>query len=350
MVNGHLVRNELANLRSHSVTKSRAAMEFHVMARTYNAYGGHTTLSSISELLLEGAPHIGSAISELTLAFNFPHSGPPRPTLEPLFERYRAYRATLPKVVFRRNSGKARIDIASSLIDGKDWDAWRGVSLPLFESALPEAISALALLKPRLKAQDDFDLESLLDHCRGALSRVPRTKKELVEFTEEVQRRRLARFAAKSPWEKLDIDWGEFHDDARKVLDDPFFWQDANDFSPHGNDTGADLLAAYRKWFKRNPSGDPLKFYRNLIRAWGFESEAADDMHRTVVDEAAVALAFAEFKLKGKCAPAIAEIALAAIRRQRQSGEAEFGRVAEERLASLKRLDAKLRNACKNGL
>jgi hypothetical protein len=35
------------------------------------------------------------------------------------------------------------------------------------------------------------------------------------------------------------------------VLDDPFFWQEADDFAPHGNDTGADLLADYRPWRRR---------------------------------------------------------------------------------------------------
>src|SRR5262249_36263737 len=111
----------------------------------------------------------------------------------------------------------------------------------------------------------------------------------------------------------------------------------------NGNDTGADLLGDYRKWLRRSPSGDPMVFYRELIRRWGFAAEAASEVDRTIMDEAAVALAFAEFKLRADCRPQVADLARAAIQRQRQQGiEAVNWPHKEERLKSLDLLEARL--------
>jgi uncharacterized protein YfeS len=318
-------------------------MEFYVMARTYNTYGGHSTLSLIPDFLLGHADPFGSAVSELSITLHFPHSGRARPTLEQMFADFHANRRSLPKVVFRRKRGQVAIDIASELLDGKDWDRRRGLSLPLFKAGVAETIAALELLRKRLTEKDDFRLEALLTHCREAQSRLPSTAEELATFAEESSKRQAARYAAMSPWERLGIDWHDFHPDARRVLDEPFYWDCSNDFAPNGNDTGADLLADYRKWLRRNPTGDPIVFYQHLIRQWGFPSELSSDIDRTVADEAAVALAFAEFKLRADCRPAVAALARAAIQRQRrQALEAVDWPHKDERLKSLDLLEAKL--------
>jgi uncharacterized protein YfeS len=318
-------------------------MQFHVMACTYNTYGGHSTLSLISDFLLADADDFGSAVSELSVTFHFPDSGPPRPTLERTFADFHANRQSLPKVVFRRKRGHLSIDIASELLDGEDWAQKRGSSLRLFNAGVAETIAALELLKKRLTSKDDFNLPAFLAHCRKAQSRLPSTAEELASFVAERETRRAARDAAMSPWERLGIDWREFHPDARKILDDPFFWDCSNDFAPNGNDTGADLFTDYRKWLRRNPSGDPITFYRELIRQWGFPPVASNDLERTVMDEAAVALAFAEFKLRADCRPSVAELARIAIQRQRQQAtEAVNWPHQEERLKSLDMLEAKL--------
>jgi uncharacterized protein YfeS len=172
---------------------------------------------------------------------------------------------------------------------------------------------------------------------------LPSTVEELAPFAEESKKRQAARYAAMSPWERLGIDWSDFHPDARRILDEPFYWECSNDFAPNGNDTGADLLADYRKWLRRNPSGDPIAFYHHLIRQWGFPPEPSSDIDRTAMDEAAVALAFAEFKLRADCRPAVAALARAAIQRQRQQAiEAANWPHKEERLKSLDMLEAKL--------
>jgi uncharacterized protein YfeS len=121
--------------------------------------------------------------------------------------------------------------------------------------------------------------------------------------------------AAKDPWELLEIDWGKFHRKARKILDDPFFWDCADDFAPHGNDTGADVLEAFRRWHRKNPRTSPIKFLDALMKRWDIEPvdwletdrktvlklDKEDPISMQINNEAAVALAFAVVKMRPKC-------------------------------------------------
>jgi uncharacterized protein YfeS len=318
-------------------------LEFYVMARTYNTYGGHQTLSLIPGFILTDAPMFGTAVNELTVTFHFSHRGPPRSSLEQLFADFHANRRKLPKVVFRRSRQKAAVDVASDLVDGKDWETHRAIPASLFRSGFAEAVAALALLKTRLTTKDDFSLDALLDHCRQREASLPDSDDALSTLKQELDERKKTIRDAMSPWDRLGLDWRDFHSDARRILDDPFYWEQANDFSPHGNDTGADLLSEYRRWLKRYPSADPQQFYQGLMERWDFSGGATDPMIQSAMDEAAVALAFAELKLRGNCRPSAAALAKAAILRQRQAATlATDWPHREDRLRSLELIEAKL--------
>ena len=115
-----------------------------------------------------------------------------------------------------------------------------------------------------------------------------------------------------------------------------------------GNDTGADLLSDYRAWLKHQPSGNPMEFYQNLTSRWGFHRNTADPMIHGALDEAAVALAFAELKLRAKCDPAVLALARQSIQRQRREAlSATNWPVREDRLKSLKLIETKLEAAGK---
>jgi len=318
-------------------------MKFHVMTRTYNSWGGHPTLSLIPGFLLRDAGEWGSAVSELTVNFHFGTSGPPLRTLEQMFAEFHEKRLSLPKVTFNRKKGEVTIDIASELVDGKDSERRRELSLPLFKAGVAETLAALALLRKRLAPNDDFQLDALLAQCRQAESRLPSTQEEFAALADDIKRKRAERLAAMSPWEKVGVDWQDYHPNARQILDDPFYWDCVNDFAPHGNDTGADLLEDFREWLHQNPSGEPTTFYKQLIFQWGFPESPTNDLERSVFDEAAVALAFAELKLRAACSPAVAELARAAISRQRQEAlNAVAWPHRAERLESLEKLERKL--------
>ena len=326
----------------HSVKPS---FEFYVMARTYNSFGGHATLSLISDFLLFDAPSFGPAISELTVTFHFPTSGPPRSSLEDLYTKFHAERLKLPKIVFRRSRGKMSIDVSSTLIDGSD-GLYGPPSLSLFKAAYRETVESLKLMGSKMTRKDEFDFDSFMQHCQQCETRIPANDEAMAILVTRLKERRAAIKDAMTPWERLGIDWRDYHPDARRLLDDPFFWEQANDFAPHGNDTGADLLSDYREWFKRQPSGNPMEFYKSLMSGWGFSRETSDPMIRGALDEAAVALAFAELKLRAKCDPAVLDLAKQAVGRQRQEAlSATDWPSREDRLKSLERIETKLAGA-----
>jgi len=314
---------------------------FHLMARSYNCYGVEETLPLIPDFLLMDAPAFGPALAELTVTLHFPSSERPPSSLWQTYAEFQAARRTLPKVVFQPSRQTAAIDVASELLDGKEWRRRRGLSPDLFRAGLDETIAALELLKGRLTARDDFRLDAFLKHCEDCRPLAPATEDELAALKDQISIREAAIWQAMTPWERLGIDWRDYHPDARTILDDPFFWSQADEESPHGNDTGADLLVGYRKWLQQHPDTDPVEFYEQLVRGWRLPPE-----YDPVLDQAAVALAFAELKLRGACRPSAAELARNALERQRQAAmNAPDRPPGAGRLALLELIEAKLRAA-----
>lgn len=317
-------------------------MDFYVMAKSYNCYGGHTTLSQIGRFLLRDAPDFGDAIKEITVTLHFPNSGPAKKTLEQLLDRHNSHRATLPKITYRRVKGKVEIDVASDLIDGRDWKPSPRLSLPLFAQGVDEVIRALSLMGKRLKPTDAFEYHAFLSQCESARHRIPNSEDALQDIAAELKAADQAKLAAMSPWEKLGIDWEDFHPRAREILDDPFFWECTDDFSPNGNDTGADLLEAYRDWLKRHKDGQPVDFLERLAKQWGYSG--IDGMDDEVRDESAIALAFADIKLRSICDQQARELALESINRLRvQAQAATEWTHRSERLKTLDKIESKLK-------
>ncbi len=319
------------------------------MTRSYDEYGHEQTLSLIPDFILADAPTFGSAIKELTVNFHFRTSESPRRTLERTYAEFHANRLRLPKAVFVRSREKVEIDIASDLIvnDPNDWKQRierRKMSVSLFRAGFGELVSALSMLRSKITTKDDFRLDAFLDYCQQREASLPSTDEGLVMLGKQLDERRAAIRVAKSPWEILDVEWRDFHPEARNILDDPFFWKGSDDFSPHGNDTGADLLAAYRSWLKQHKNDDPLDFYHRLTSRWGFALDTTDPTFRSALDEAAVALAFAELKLRGDCRPSAATLALQALERQRQEAlVATDWSHRDNRLRRLDQIEAKLK-------
>ncbi len=199
-------------------------------------------------------------------------------------------------------------------------------------------------MKKRLKDADAFDLEAFLAHCESARQRVPGSEDALQNLAAELKAAQEARRDAMSPWEKLRIDWEDFHPRARTILDDPFFWDSGNDFSPNGNDTGADLLESYRDWLRRHADGQPVRFLECLAQQWGYRD--IEGMEEEIRDEAAIGLAFAEIKLRATCDQRASRLALEAVKRQRNRAEAATEwPYRNERLKSLEKIEAKLQQA-----
>lgn len=320
-------------------------MEFHVGARSYKTFGGHPSLGLIGDFLLQGAGHFGDAVKELEFTLHVPNSGQPLASLESMWNEHEIHRATLPKLIYSRKKGAMNLHISSEAMTSDDWKPGSSfLSLSTFKRGVDEILHALPLMKTRLKASDDFDLKAFVAHCEAARQRIPESDQEFETLAAKLRAAEETKRAAMSDWEKLGIDWDDFHPRAREILDDPFYWDCTNDFSPNGNDTGADLLENYRDWLKKHRGGQPLRFLERLAKQW---SDAdLGDMEADTRDEACVGLAFADLKLRGMCDPDSKQFALEAIERQRDQAKADATWAhRDERLKALELLESKLRQA-----
>jgi uncharacterized protein YfeS len=208
------------------------------------------------------------------------------------------------------------------------------------------------LLDRKLKKSDDVALSRFHEDVARLVRESPQTDDQLRLLQARISREEKARRGAMGPWEVLDIDWDEYHPSARRVLDDPFFWDVVDDYAPYGNDTGADLLAAFIIWNRRHPRAPACEMAKELLGEWGISAfdlatvdRAAvaallqdDPIALSVTDEAMIAAAFAAMKLRGSCDDETRALALSAIERQR-IGEAISDSGPHDSAEHLRRLD-----------
>lgn len=308
-------------------------MKIYFFSRCYNQYGSSNIYSPIGHLLELRLGDYGEAIGIFSfLAYLRSATYNPLPTLEPLFEKHHKYLETLPRIIFRRKQRTVKIEFESKVQTAED-EASRRVSIETINAAMLEFKTILPLLEKRLKKSDDFDYSRFISDANRLLSQGVASEKEIKDIEAQTKEKRQAERATKSPWELLEIDWSKFHAKAKEILDDTFFWENANDFAPHGNDTGHDLLVDYCKWAKRNPQAAPMTFLHRLFSGWGIvpidwnltdEGEVRKLMETKgteffVSNQAIVALAFAALKVKGECPEEVSDMALKALQRESYS-------------------------------
>ncbi len=130
------------------------------------------------------------------------------------------------------------------------------------------------------------------------------------------------------------MDPAEAHPAARAILNEPFFWSRVDDYAPNGNDTGFDVLHAYRTACQgRRKPPDPAKFLRDLLAGWRIDARdwyllegaaaaraVAKEPSRLLLDDALIGLAFAVLKVQGVVPQPLREITLIALDRQALDG------------------------------
>lgn len=307
-------------------------MQIDVGFRSATIAGG-ALVSLVGEFLAEGMPRVGTAITKVdvdmllsalpraprTSAVDEPEES--RSIVDPydanpdLGREHEAKRQQGDALTFRRQAGRVDIRIVSEL---SELDVFGPEGDPeVFARVAREVVAAFGVLERRAKPSDDLDLPVLLAHLQTRLDQLPATREDLMTTVEVLAAAVQARWEALSPWEVLDVDWPLYAPEARTLLDDPFFWDPADDQAPHGNDTGADLLATY---LQQRPT-DVLAFLEREAREIGFASlaeVAEEDEYEH--DFLVVAAAFAELKVTGRVTPAVRDLALRALDRRDPEG------------------------------
>jgi uncharacterized protein YfeS len=328
-------------------------MNLNFFTRSYNRFGGNKHFGLIGKSLTRDLGSFGDAVEEIDVTAFFDPIGPPRRTLEQSYEDYKKNLPNLPKIRFYKTKRRLVIEYRSSL--SEDEYQWNyGPSTPeLILKASNELQEILRLGDAKLKGTG-FDTRRFHEEVAALVERLPSATEGLEALRKELEQWRQDRIRQTDPWDLLDIDWKKYHPRARELLNDVFFWSLSDDFAPHGNDTGADLLADFRKWNKRNPQESAHRMVSQLMKAWGFQSldphevdEALvlrrDQEHphdSTVLDEALVAAAFAAIKLRGGCDPETRELALYAIQREaiRAANAAPAWEHADQRRMTLEKM------------
>jgi uncharacterized protein YfeS len=305
-------------------------MDFWVQGRTYDTGGASAIFTCIGDLLTIRVGDHGTAVESIEICVHLRSNDRKiQPTLEDLFDQYHEYLKTLPVVIFRRRLKRIEIGFLSEHFTADDNESSK-LSVEKRRIAMKEVGDALRLVKRRVKPSDDFNVDRFLMDVDKATSRNIDNLEAWETIHQEARKIQLAIRAKKSPWELLEIDWAQYHPRAREVLDDPFFWECADDLAPHGNDTGADLLEDYRRWDRRNQTRSPMVFFKKLMRKWGIEPidwpiedeetvlriSKNDPVAMSLCNEAAIALAFAVLKMRSRCPSNVIRLALTALARE----------------------------------
>lgn len=325
-----------------------------VLEKSARSYGWDRTYSLAGDYFENGLADYGPAINEIYITACLRGGGLIDSWCKPDWEK-------LPIIKFYRK--KARFDLEYESKSAKATPPEKDAILTLktFNKVLQELADVLHLMDARLKKSDAFDLARFHQDISRLVAKAPKTDKELLATEKRVDKNNRKRLLAMDPWERLAVEWDDYHPDARRLLDDPFFWWEDYDYSPHGNDTGADLLGDFKKWHKRHPSKPAHQMARALLKQWDMpeidlhmvnKPEIESLYHRdetalTVTDEAMIAVAFAAIKLRGCCDRVTRDLALNAIKRESVSA-ALSGQGKEDMSERIKKLDMMsdtLRNA-----
>jgi len=319
----------------------------------YGMYPGWTAAASAAIVLFKegfqerpAARRFGDGLEEILVELHYRHVGPPPQAFSTKnITEWHKYLGTLPKVIVQRKAKRVRI-LWPLALEAPAHDRHREreraerPTVAGFEAVGQEMVAALKLLRTR--RLPSFDVEGFLTMLHQVFDEVPRGKTAFSKRLKQVHAARQARANATppDPWAGLDL--SQSHPQAREILNDPFYWSLVDDNAPVGNDTGADVLASYRRWAKKPGGGvSAIAFVERLLTRWGMR-EDGNEQARDIRDEAFIALAFVQLMVGARAETAVVTRALEALSRQ----AAQHGRCAnpKERLAALTKMRALLQS------
>jgi uncharacterized protein YfeS len=174
---------------------------------------------------------------------------------------------------------------------------------------------ALTNVQSTLKRADGVDLTAMIAAAASLAQRDWPSDEALRESCRRAHELDRARINAMDPWSTIDM--RGFHPEALKVLDHPSDWSQSDDFSPHGNDLGADILGGWSRL--KNKSVAALAQYFEIDLA---SDDAEAGMARIQISQA---LAFGHIKKSGSCPKDLAVLALLILRTDAEKAAALVG-------------------------
>jgi uncharacterized protein YfeS len=297
-------------------------LDFLLSTRSAVSIGANSTYSLAGHYFRYGlSADYGPAVRQFEVTANFRGV---RDGHRPLGRRYDEFHTVrlpaLPRLKFLAKKHRVTLEYETKVVDASFLDRYGFLSAEIFAKVAAELAAQLHLIDKKLTATGGFDLARFHRDVAVLVADVPASDGQLRELDKRLEAAEKQRYAAMDAWEKLDVDWDAFHPDARRLLHDPFFWDRIDDAAPHGNDTGADLLAEFRERDKTYPTAAAHELARRVLESWDIDAVT----HPEIADEAIVAAAFAAIKLRGACDARTRDLALAALGRQMAERDAAW--------------------------
>jgi uncharacterized protein YfeS len=123
------------------------------------------------------------------------------------------------------------------------------------------------------------------------------------------------------------------HPNAKRLMDEEFYWSPIEETAPFGSDDGADTYAGFADWRQTHKTGNPKQFLMEQIENWGYptfdlneanfeklkpylKQSALGTRYMSGIDGAIVAIAFGQLYLEGTVDKDFKELSKTAIKRQ----------------------------------
>lgn len=292
-------------------------MEINTVLHTYNTYGGHSTISRVGDYLSLDLKAFGEAIEEVEIHV-YVEGGVSNKNLAPLHKQYHEFTAGLPSTTFYRKKKRFQINYVSAT-SYESVSGFEPPNLELFLLVTKEITGLINFLKAKLKKSDVFSYDEFQDWMISKLNTLPANDCAFLELLKKLDLVREEKLAGMSEWEKLGVDWDDFHSEARNILDDPFYWHAADDFSPNGNDSGADAMEIYRESYPNIQKNPATRVVNQILGDWGIsETNDVDDYEsQEIYYEVVLGVTFAQLKYQAKCDADIIKKALDVIQKSK---------------------------------
>lgn len=296
-------------------------MELSVLTNSFNSYGGSPSFRILEALFELRDRGFGSAINKVEFTLMFKSAGTfedqkVNRSLRSNFENFHASIDRLEQIKFQRKKGivdikaKAQFAHAEEVFPRtKEQYAFRNQTYcrDWNVAALELLLERLRQFRSKIKKSDDFDFDGFLLWAESLVSKIPQEKAQADEMIAEHKVLKDRQRAQLSNWEKLYLDWEDFHPKARDIIPYPSLWSNVDDLAPNGNDTGADILGEIQDNLSHHKkvSNDHKDEFPKVWKSWGFDwpldLENLDELVADQFRKYSVGYAFGLLKTLGRC-------------------------------------------------
>jgi hypothetical protein len=284
-----------------------------IFGHHYPRFFGGGVPSFVSDLMEDGG-RFRTGLAELQLTFlqqgdyvpfHYSDGRTVRDGSDGQRDRWELRLSSLPKKSFQRQKRRLSVELRGDpRLDNQDGVYLTNITREEMRIGAEMLRDALTYVQSTLKLADGVDLSALIAAAATLALRDWPSDEALRESCRIAHEKDRARIKAMDPWSMIDMDG--FHRDARKVLDHPSDWSQSDDFSPHGNDLGADILGAWSR-LKRQSVSEIAQYFQIDLAS----DDAAAGMARIQISQA---LAFGHIKKSAACPKDVAQLALQILR------------------------------------